>query len=124
MIMVYTKGCGSHSIADPIAFHAKEPRMAVGTSRIERRRDTVTPMSELPTEIYLGMTRGQWPIMAAQHLSHAEVWLSEKPQDRQLWRVRVEVIDEMELVPAAPAWIRAKKKSPASGIITSEETSQ
>ena len=67
---------------------------------------------QLPEELWLGKADGQWPVQAFTKEGHLMTWLSEKngeiqSRPRRAWKVRVEVIEEVELVRPAP-FLRTK----------------
>lgn len=71
-----------------------------------------TARGKLPEEMWLGVNIGQWPVQAFINEGHLMTWLGEKTGEtqsypRRAWKVRIEVIGEVELVRPAP-FLRTK----------------
>lgn len=67
---------------------------------------------KLPEELWLGVCIGQWPVQAFINEGHLMGWLGEKGQEtqsypRRAWKVRIEVIEEVEIVKPEP-YLRSK----------------
>lgn len=67
---------------------------------------------KLPEELWLGISTGQWPVQTFINEGHLMTWLSEKTGEtqsypRRAWKVRIEIIEEVELVRPAP-FLRTK----------------
>jgi hypothetical protein len=58
---------------------------------------------DVPEELIIGRTRGEWPIAVWESEVHALYWLEQRPDRRKLYRVRVEVLGELKHVPAVPS---------------------
>jgi hypothetical protein len=65
----------------------------------------------LPSELWLGKQSNEWPIHAFTSDGHLAVWLAGRNDNmapgcsarRRAWRVRIEVIEEVELTEPVPA---------------------
>ena len=67
-----------------------------------------------PGELFLGTEEGTWPVQAFTSESHVVSWLSEnKDHRRHAWKVRVEVVCEMELTPPVAAKLAEKETGTA-----------
>lgn len=59
-------------------------------------------MTELPEEIYIGVTEGLWPIEAWTNERQAAYWAGKQDQEgrrRRVFKVRLADVREMEYVP-------------------------
>lgn len=74
--------------------------------------------NDLPAEVWLGKNEGEWPIHVMTSEAAVELWLGQKheparadrPYRRHVWRVKLEVLHEVELVEPAP-YIQPKTKA-------------
>lgn len=58
---------------------------------------------ELPHNLYLGFTKGEWPVYAFINDAHAMIWLNQREgKQRLLWRVRLTDVQEVEIKTVAP----------------------
>lgn len=67
--------------------------------------------TEVPDELMIGVTRGQWPLQLLYNEQSAADWLADTghyPGDRRVFRLRVEVIKELVYVPPVPAGLQAR----------------
>jgi hypothetical protein len=57
-----------------------------------------------PAELWLGMEDHRWPVQAFTAEPHVMIWLRDgaPAYPRRAWKVRVEVIGEVELVSPEP----------------------
>jgi hypothetical protein len=62
-----------------------------------------TASGKVPEELILGLTRGEWPIQVWESATHAIHWVGQDPAKRRLWRVRVEVLAQLQYVPPGEA---------------------
>ena len=68
-------------------------------------------MTDLPEEIYIGVTDGLWPIEAWTNEGHATYWAGKQGQEgrrRHVFKVRLADIREMEYVPPGEARLAFK----------------
>ena len=66
-----------------------------------------TAQGKLPEELWLGVNIGRWPVQTFINESHLRAWLGEKTGEtqsypRRAWKVRIEIIEEVELVCPEP----------------------
>lgn len=73
--------------------------------------------SPLPQEVWIGVNEGEWPIHVMTEEAAVVMWLgqkheparSDRPYRRHVYRVKLEVLHEVELVEPLP-YIRSKDR--------------
>lgn len=71
----------------------------------------------LPTEVWIGRTEGEWPLVIMTTEPAVELWLGQKHEPgredrsyrRHVWKVALNVLHEVELVEPRP-YIQPKDK--------------
>lgn len=56
----------------------------------------------------MGKVRHEWPIRLFVTEAHAIAWVADYPEDRNIWRVHVKVIEDLEYVPPSRPGLRPK----------------
>lgn len=62
--------------------------------------------AEWPEEIWIGITRGKWPIQAFINSDQAARWLGEDEQQRRVFQVDTGILAELEYIPPVEASYR------------------
>lgn len=71
--------------------------------RLEKRPAPHAPVSGVPEELYLGITKGEWPIQVWESPTHAMSWVESDLQRRRLYRVAVDVLSNVRYLPPGEA---------------------
>jgi hypothetical protein len=84
------------------------PILPCRLTEVEQPRPPVEPPRDFPTEGFLSKNRGEWPLTFDTSEAAVASSLMSHQDKRKAWKVRLEYLEEMVLVPPTPARIRPK----------------